>query len=51
MSVRSKLRQALVCPSNEREHSSLRAFWLASSPARDATVRPISFYVHSARIS
>ena len=51
MSVRSKLRQALVCPSNEREPSPVRSFWIAGAPARAATVHPISFYVHSARIS
>jgi hypothetical protein len=51
--MRSKLRQALVCPPNERESSALRAFWVADSSllANGATVRSLKIYMQTTRNS
>ncbi|MEO8875805.1 MAG: hypothetical protein ABI461_09480 [Polyangiaceae bacterium] len=51
--MRSKLRQALVCPPNERESSALRSFWVsdASLLENGATVRSLKIYMQTTRNS
>jgi hypothetical protein len=51
--MRSKLRQALVCPANERESSALKAFWVSDKSLLEngAVVRSLNIYMQTTRNS